>query len=128
LSETNPSEGNFIRAVRLLAEFDPVLNSLLLTEQSRVKYLSWKFQNKLIEIFTTNLKQLICEQIRSAQCFSIIIDSTQDITKIDQVSFIFRYTIVDYKESNLEIKESLLGFYPLDKYDAEGHINLIKQL
>ncbi|KAE9545265.1 hypothetical protein AGLY_000808 [Aphis glycines] len=83
LSETNPSEGNFIRA-------------------------------------------LICEEIRSAQCYSIIIDSTQDITKIDQVSFIFRYTIVDYKESKLEIKKSFLGFYPLDKHDAEGHVNLIK--
>jgi len=126
LSETSPSEGNFIRAVRLLAEFDPVLNSLLLTEQSRVKYLSWKIQNELIEILATNLQQLICEEIRSAQCFSIIIDSTQDITKIDQVSFIFRYTIVDYKESKLEIKESFLGFYPLDKHDAEGHVNLIK--
>ncbi|XP_060864291.1 zinc finger MYM-type protein 1-like [Metopolophium dirhodum] len=126
LSETNPSEENFIRAVRLLAEFDPVLNSLLLTEQSRVKYLSWKIQNELIEILATNLQQLICEEIRSAQCFSIIIDSTQDITKIDQVSFIFRYTIVDYKESKLEIKESFLGFYPLDKHDAEGHVNLIK--
>jgi len=126
LSETNPSEGNFIRAVRLLAEFDPVLNSLLLTEQSRIKYLSWKIQNELIEILATNLQQLICEEIRTAQCFSIIIDSTQDITKIDQVSFIFRYTIVDYKESKLEIKESFLGFYPLDKHDAEGHVNLIK--
>ncbi|XP_025207826.1 52 kDa repressor of the inhibitor of the protein kinase-like [Melanaphis sacchari] len=128
LSETSPSEGNFIRTVRLLAEFDPVLNSLLLTEQSQVKYLSWKIQNELIEILATNLQQLICEEIRSAQCFSIIIDSTQDITKIDQVSFIFRYTIVDYKESKLEIKESFLGFYPLDKHDAEGHVNLIKSV
>lgn len=83
LSMSNPSECNFIRAVRLLAEFDLVLNSLLVTEQSRVKYLSWKIQNELIEILATNLQQLICEEIRSAQCFSIIIDSTQDITKID---------------------------------------------
>lgn len=93
MSETNPSEGNFIGAVRLLAEFDPVLNSLLLTEQSRVKYLSLKIQNELIEILATNLRQLIREEIRSAQCFSIIIDSTQDITKIDQVSFILWYTV-----------------------------------
>ncbi|XP_022177425.1 uncharacterized protein LOC111038579 [Myzus persicae] len=103
------NSGNFIRAVRLLAEFDPVLNSLLLTEQSRVKYLSWKIQNELIEILATNLQQLICEEIRSAQCFSIIIDSTQDITKIDQVSFIFRYTIVDYKESKLMQGPRLCG-------------------
>ncbi|KAL4098227.1 hypothetical protein QTP88_022871 [Uroleucon formosanum] len=38
----------------------------------------------------------------------------------------YQYTIVDYKESKLEIKESFLGFYPLDKHDAEGHVNLIK--
>jgi len=35
-------EGNFLRTVRLVADFDPVLNKLLSDEQTRVKYLSWK--------------------------------------------------------------------------------------
>jgi hypothetical protein len=54
--------------------------------------------------------------------------STQDITKLDQVSFIFRYTIVDYKKLKLAIKESFLGFYPLYKHNAGRHVNLIKTI
>jgi len=124
-TSTSMNEGNFIRSVRLMAEFDPILHNLLYTEKTRVKYLSWKIQNELIDLLSTNLITLICEEIRSAPCFSIIVDSTQDITKIDQVSIIIRYVVVDYREQKLCCKESFLGFYPLHKHGAEDHVNLI---
>lgn len=34
------------------------------------------------------LKKIICDEIQNAQCFTIIMDSTQDITKVDPVSLI----------------------------------------
>lgn len=124
-TSTSMNEGNFIRSVRLMAEFDPILHNLLYTEKTQIKYLSWKIQNELIELLSTNLITLICKEIRSAPCFSIIVDSTQDITKIDQVSIIIRYVVVDYREQKLYCKESFLGFYPLNKHGAEDHVNLI---
>jgi len=33
-------EGNFLRTVRSVVDFDPVLNKLLSDEETRVKYLS----------------------------------------------------------------------------------------
>lgn len=89
------SEGNFLRTVKLMAEFDPILSKFLYIEESKIKYLSWKIQNELIELLATELRKIICEEIKKAQCFSIIVDSTQDITKIDQVSVILRYVVVD---------------------------------
>lgn len=44
-TSTSMNEGNFIRSVRLMAEFDRILHNLLYTEKTRVKYLSWKIQN-----------------------------------------------------------------------------------
>ncbi|XP_025191680.1 zinc finger MYM-type protein 1-like [Melanaphis sacchari] len=122
------SEGNFLRTVKLIAEYDPVLNKLLYNEEIKIKYLSWKIQNELIELLASNVKKIICDEIRNAQCFTIIMDSTQDITKVDQVSLIIRYVIVDYEEKSFKIMESFLGFYPLIKHGAEDHVNLIYEI
>lgn len=46
----NNSEGNFLRIVKLLAQFGPVLSKLLYTEEFKDKYLSWKIQNEFIEL------------------------------------------------------------------------------
>lgn len=53
-------EGNFLRTVRLLAEFDPVLNTLLTVEENKVKYLSWSIENEVIDFLATNVQNLIC--------------------------------------------------------------------
>lgn len=44
------SEGNFLRTVKLIAEYDPVLNKLLYNEEMKIKYVSWKIQNELIKL------------------------------------------------------------------------------
>lgn len=121
----NSSEGNFLRTVKLLAQFDPVLSKLLYTEESKVKYLSWKIQNEVIELLASETMKILCKEIRNAHCFTIIMDSTQDITKLDQVSFIFRYVVVNYDKHTIDVKESFLGFYKLIKHGAEDHVNLI---
>jgi hypothetical protein len=104
------SERNFLHIVKLLAKYDPVLNRLLYTEEMKIKYLSWKIQNELIILLAFNVKKLISDEIRNAQCFTIIMDSTQDITQVDQVSLIIRYVVVDYEETFFRIMESFLGF------------------
>jgi len=52
-------------------------------------------------------------------------DSTEDMTKLDLVSFIFRYIVVNYDEHTIDVKESFLRFYKLTKDCAEDHVNLI---
>ncbi|KAL4084148.1 hypothetical protein QTP88_027981 [Uroleucon formosanum] len=119
------NEHEYINEVKLLAEFDPVMNELLNDEKKKIKYLSWKVQNELISILATNVRNLICQKVQNSQCFSIIVDSTQDITKIDQVSIILRYTILNFDEQSLSIKESFLGFYAIDKHGAKDYEDLI---
>ncbi|CAI6372769.1 unnamed protein product [Macrosiphum euphorbiae] len=84
------SEGNFLRLVNLLAEFYPVLQTLLNNKENHIKYLSPTIQNELIGISGSCLQEIICAEIRQCSCFAIIMDSTQDITKIEQVSVIIR--------------------------------------
>jgi len=122
----NPNEGNFLRTVKLLAEFDPVLNNVINDEKQNIKYLSPLIQNEIIDILSTDLRRIICDDIRSSCFFSVILDSTQDITKEDQVSLIIRYTVVDYEEKKIEIKESFLGFFLLKNHGASDYAELLK--
>lgn len=74
----NPNEGNFLRTVKLLAEFDPVLNNVINDEKQNIKYLSPLIQNEIIDILSSDLRRIICDDIRSSCFFSVILDSTQE--------------------------------------------------
>lgn len=65
----NPTEGNFLRTVYLLAEFDPFLKSVLEDKNQKIKYLSASIQNELIDILSTDLRRTICNEIRNSIFF-----------------------------------------------------------
>ncbi|XP_022162174.1 zinc finger MYM-type protein 1-like, partial [Myzus persicae] len=119
------SEGNFMRTIKLLSEFDPIMNNLLNDEKKKIKYLSWQVQNEIIEILATSTQRLLCKEIQNAQCFSIIMDSTQDINKIDQVSVVIRYVVLDYELRTLKIEESFMGFFAIDQHGAKNYEKLL---
>lgn len=107
----NFSEGNFLQTIRLVANYDPILSKLINCEKSKIKYLSHTVVDELIGILSSNLLRTICKEIKSNQCYSIIMDLTLDTTKLDQLSVIIRYTVMNFEEKKLEIKESFVGFF-----------------
>jgi len=121
------SEGNFLRTVKLVVEFDPILKSVFDNEKKyKIKYLSPTIQNELIDILASNVRQIICNEISTCSSgFSIIMDSTQDITKVDQDSIIIRYVITDHEKHVLQVQESFIGFYKIDQHGAQDYENLI---
>lgn len=114
-----------MRTIKLLSEFDPIMNNLLNDEKKKIKYLSWQVQNEIIEILATSTQRLLCKEIQNAQCFSIIMDSTQDINKIDQVSVVIRYVVLDYELRTLKIEESFMGFFAIDQHGAKNYEKLL---
>jgi len=105
--------GNFSSQVELLAAFDPVMADLLTKPMNTIKYLSPLIQNEMIEVLAKQLERIIVDEINSAPFFSIITDTTQDVSKVDQLSQVFRYAKVAVNEnkcsSAIEICESFLG-------------------
>ena len=74
-------------------------------------------QNKLIEFLGKKVKHLNLEEIKAAKYFSILLDSTPDVSHIDQMGLIVRYVKVD--SSEIKIKESFLNFFPLYRKNAD---------
>ncbi|XP_050519845.1 zinc finger MYM-type protein 1-like [Daktulosphaira vitifoliae] len=113
------NNGNFMALIRLLAKYDPILATLLEKPKGSIKYLSHQIQNQIIALIESEIKKNIISDVTSAPFFSLILDSTQDISKVDQVSTIYRYVHIEKNElgipKSIEIKEDFIGFS-----EAEG--------
>lgn len=120
IKSISSESGNFLNIIDLLSRYDPILKSHLENEGSRIKYLSSTIQNELIHLASHQILSEILSEVQQSSFFSLILDTTQDISKIDQLSIILRY--VSYKPdiNQLKIIESFLGFVQVSKQSAEG--------
>ncbi|XP_050546065.1 uncharacterized protein LOC126908198 [Daktulosphaira vitifoliae] len=80
------NNGNFMALIRLLAKYDPILATLLEKPKGSIKYLSHQIQNQIIALIESEIKKNIISDVTSAPFFSLILDSTQDISKNHEFS------------------------------------------
>ncbi|GCB85110.1 hypothetical protein scyTo_0025716, partial [Scyliorhinus torazame] len=92
----SPNNGNFMAAIELIAEFDPFLHEHLekcKNEKVNATYLSKSMYEELIEIMEKHVQDEIVNQINNldTKYYSIIVDSTPDLTYVDQLVIVVRY-------------------------------------
>ncbi|CAI6350119.1 unnamed protein product [Macrosiphum euphorbiae] len=125
---TDSVRGNFKDLVVLLAEYSPVLSSYITLLKDKGKsitsLISWQRQNQLIDAISNSIKNSILQEVEIACIFSISIDTTFDISRQEQVSFIVRY--VD--ESNGMIYERLLAMCSTASTKSETLFNIFKEV
>ncbi|OCU00642.1 hypothetical protein XELAEV_18006420mg [Xenopus laevis] len=125
----NTNSGNFLATIELLAQYDTVLKELLQKPQGTIKYLSPKVQNEVIEILSNHVLKNIISDVEQAQFYSVIMDTTQDISKVDQLSQVIRYVVVERDEcmriTQVNIQEAFLGFHAIKDQSAAGIENEI---
>lgn len=87
--------GNFIMSLELIAEFDPFLAKHISDYANKGKgstsYLSFATFEEFIKLMSKKVFQTIINEIKQEKYFSIVVDSTPDISHCDQLSIIFRY-------------------------------------
>jgi hypothetical protein len=121
----NVNSGNFLSIIELLAAYDPVLKELIERPDGTTKYLSPKVQNEVIETLSTHLQNALIDMVKQASFYAVIIDTTQDISKVDQMSEVFRYVTIESdpetgKRTHIKINESFLGFRAVHDQSAAG--------
>ncbi|KAK0137416.1 Zinc finger MYM-type protein 1 [Merluccius polli] len=106
------SNGNYLGLIELIAEFDPFLKDHLEKYGQKGKgttsYLSSTVCDELICLMGEKVKRRIASELQQAKYFSIITDSTPDMSHTDQLTFIFRCVSDD-----AEIVERFVGFEPI---------------
>lgn len=87
--------GNFIMCIELIAEFDPFLASHISKYgnpgQGHTSYLSSTTYEEFLKLMGKKVTDIIVEEIKAAKYFAIIVDSTPDISHVDQLAVIIRY-------------------------------------
>ncbi|XP_067136484.1 zinc finger MYM-type protein 1-like [Centruroides vittatus] len=112
-SENN---GNYIGALEYLSEFDPFLREhekYANCGTGTIKYLSSTICDEFISIISKDLQLTIVNEIKEAKFYYLIIDSTPDISHVDQLTVIIRYVLPS------GIKKRFLGFLPIFSHTGE---------
>ncbi|XP_050523340.1 zinc finger MYM-type protein 1-like [Daktulosphaira vitifoliae] len=93
------NNGNFLMAIELLSEFDPFMAEHLKQYgnpgRGFTSYLSCNIYEEIIKIMAEKVLSTIIQEINDAHYFSISVDSTPDISHIDQLSLCIRYVNSD---------------------------------
>ena len=113
-----PSNGNFFMALELIAEFDPFLAEHIKkygnAGSGTTSYLSKTTCNEFIDIMAKEVFDIIINEVKTEQYYSISVDSTPDISHADQLSFIVRYVSHDGHPT-----ERFIGFIKNTGHKAE---------
>lgn len=110
--------GNFLGCLELISEFDPFLAKHLETRgnpgSGHTSYLSSTITDEFINLMGSKVSNTIISEIKSSKYFSIIVDSTPDISHTDQLTFVLRYV----SEDN-EPVERFLTFIPIHGHSSQ---------
>lgn len=89
------NNGNFLVLIEVIGQFDGVMSDHLRksTKSSWLSLLGNSNQNELICILGSEVKQAIVKKIMNSKYFSIILDSTPDISHKDQIYLTIRYVV-----------------------------------
>ncbi|CAB4020531.1 Hypothetical predicted protein [Paramuricea clavata] len=107
-----------------MAQYDEIVAKVISLPVHATKYLSPKIQNELIELLAKTVTFSLVHKINASPFCALILDSTRDITRIDQLSVIIRRVQIDGDKCSIE--ENFLGFVKLDDAMANGIVSTTK--
>ncbi|KAL4088595.1 hypothetical protein QTP88_023684 [Uroleucon formosanum] len=136
LNNESVDHGNFLELIILLSKYDVVLNehlnSVIKKSEKQhncnskgrgnlVTFLSHYTTDHIINIISNLIKSTISKKIKEANMFSVLLDTTQDISVMDQCSIFIRY-VVDGM-----IHERLISVKSCIDSTGKGMMNLLKK-
>ena len=117
--------GNFLGILELLSEYDGFLAKRIERcgnpGRGRTSYLSSTICNEFIDIIGDLILKKIIQETKESKYYGIIVDSTPDLSHVDQLTFILRY--VD--PVDLEPVEWFLQFIPIYSHQGKSLAEVI---
>jgi len=125
---TSLNTGNFLELLKLLSNYHPVLNTYLdkiknISTANRLTFMSNKSQNKILKILGDLVRSTILKNIKQAGIFAVIIDTTTDVSNLEQFSFILRFI----NEKGVT-EERLVALETVDDSTGQGLFKCFKKI
>ena len=123
------NKGKFFSIIQFVPKYETALDKLLQLPKGSLKYLNPLIQNELISVLAEEVLRDIKSELQSAPFLTIILDTTQDVSKKDQLNRVFRYVKIDYHDdgtpSKLKVVEMFTSFIEVEESSAIGLYKLI---
>lgn len=119
--------GNYLGILELLAQFDPFLKDHLQKfgqkGRGRTSYLSSTICEEFIGLMGDRTKEAIATELQRARYFSVIVDSTPDMSHVDQLTFVFRFVSEKGK-----VIERFIGFEPIHSHTGSSLADCVMKM
>jgi hypothetical protein len=121
MESSDINRGNFLELLAFKCSGDVIFKDQLSQRSKAGKemWLSPAVQNELIQIIGNQCFNRICKEAQNSLVFSVIMDETEDISRIEQVSIILRYCLDGV------VKERFIGFYEVKSTTGESLYQLL---
>lgn len=83
-------------------------------------YLGVQIQNKLIYLLGEKIRHAIINVLKVSKHFSILLDSTPDLSHPDQLTVLVIFFLLNNKSKRIEIREHFLGFISISDSTGQG--------
>lgn len=122
----SPNNGNYLGALELISEYDPFLKRYIDSHANKgrgtASYLSKTICEEFIELMANKMVAHINDEMKKAKYWGLVVDSTPDISHVDQLSVIFRYYLHGH------IYERFFCFIQIGSHQGESLSKKILQL
>lgn len=130
-SEPIYNDGNFRALLRMRVSCeDKNLTYHIENQALNATYISPMIQNNFINICGKIIQDQLVNKINQAKCFSVLVDETTDVSRVEQLSLCVRYLDNNLNTKNNEInnyvlKEDFLQFVPVSSTDGQSLAKVI---
>lgn len=125
LNEPVHNDGNFRALLRMRMNCgDKMMTDCIENGTFKAMYLSPTIQNNLIDVIGKIIQDCLVNRINRAKSFSILVDETTDISRIEQMSFCIRY-IDENPEHQIILREDFLKFVSVENTTGKNLANVI---
>ncbi|XP_037775528.1 uncharacterized protein LOC119572492 [Penaeus monodon] len=121
----SPNNGNYLGLLELIAKFDLFLSNHIENYGNKgtgsTSYLSKNICDELILLMGKHVLQSILDEIKQAGYFSLSVDSTPDLSHVDQLTIILRYVS---PQTGVPV-ERFITFLKLEEHTSLFMANLV---